>query len=245
MSATFLRHLAISAVTAAVMLGLAGCTPVAKGAGPLAAAPKHFDVVYSAARWPVYFAPGSSALGAGEKAALNGFVAQLRVGGAKRLQFEWLPQDGGADSALVARRRAVIAQNLVGLGLRDRSGLQAEPAAVEDREAGPGQNMVVVKIGVSRATVSGCPDYSKLEEADGSNLPPSNFGCATLLDLATTVNDPTDLVQGAPAGNADGTFAASGVAAYRAGKFSGTSSSSSSGGSSSGSSSASSSGGGN
>lgn len=48
----------------------------------------------------------------------------------------------------------------------------------------------------SLATVPGCPDWSKKQEADGLGATSSNYGCATSSNLAAMVANPQDLVGG-------------------------------------------------
>ena len=61
-----------------------------------------------------------------------------------------------------------------------------------------------------------CPDWSRPSAAHPANLPTSNLGCATSLNLVRMVADPRDLVRGATLGPADGRRAADAVSRYRA-----------------------------
>lgn len=76
-----------------------------------------------------------------------------------------------------------------------RYGLLVETnAPVTQGEIQPGMVRVVVSRGV--ASVPGCPDWSRLAQPDFGNHTMSNFGCATMTNLAAMVANPDDLIQG-------------------------------------------------
>lgn len=54
--------------------------------------------------------------------------------------------------------------------------------------------------GSAAAIVSGCPSWEPPQGASWTNATSPNFGCATAQNLAAMVVDPTDLVEGKPAG---------------------------------------------
>ena len=60
-----------------------------------------------------------------------------------------------------------------------------------------------------------CPDWSRPSALHIDNLPTSNLGCATTVNLMRMVADPRDLVRGADLGPADGTREAYAIGRYR------------------------------
>lgn len=60
-----------------------------------------------------------------------------------------------------------------------------------------------------------CPDWSRPSAWHPDNLPTSNFGCATTVNLMRMVADPRDLIRGSDLGPADGTREADSVNRYR------------------------------
>lgn len=60
-----------------------------------------------------------------------------------------------------------------------------------------------------------CPDWSRPSAWHPENLPTSNLGCATTVNLMRMVADPRDLARGADLAPADGTRAAEAINRYR------------------------------
>jgi pilus assembly protein CpaD len=60
-----------------------------------------------------------------------------------------------------------------------------------------------------------CPDWSRPSAWHPDNLPTSNFGCATTVNLMRMVADPRDLIRGSDLGPADGTREAEAINRYR------------------------------
>lgn len=78
----------------------------------------------------------------------------------------------------------------------------------------PGSVRVVVSR--ARATVPGCPDWSRPATPDFVGSTTSNYGCATNAALAAMVADPSDLVEGREAGAAvDPATASKAIRVYR------------------------------
>jgi pilus assembly protein CpaD len=67
-------------------------------------------------------------------------------------------------------------------------------------------------------TLPPCPDWSRQSGTDFSNLPHSNFGCATQTNLGLMVAEPRDLLHGRGLAPADGVHQAEGIVRYRTGK---------------------------
>ena len=55
---------------------------------------------------------------------------------------------------------------------------------------------VRVLVGHYLVKIPDCPDRTRLPGSDPGNVPDSNFGCATAVNLSRMVVDPTDLQQG-------------------------------------------------
>ncbi|MFQ5972223.1 MAG: CpaD family pilus assembly lipoprotein [Alphaproteobacteria bacterium] len=83
----------------------------------------------------------------------------------------------------------VVEDFLVASGLR-----RLHIARMDGTAAGPGS----VEIMTDRYVASppACPDWSRANIVDGSNMNSSNFGCATSTNLVKMVADPRDLVIG-------------------------------------------------
>lgn len=83
--------------------------------------------------------------------------------------------------------------------------------------AGPVQpGSVRIVVSRSKASVPGCPDWSRPASPDFVGSTMSNYGCATNGALAAMVADPMDLVQGRDAGSAtDPVTSAKAIKLYR------------------------------
>lgn len=78
----------------------------------------------------------------------------------------------------------------------------------------PGTARVVIVR--TRATVPGCPDWSKKSDFNPNNGLSSNYGCATNSNLAAMVANPEDLLRGADTAGSTVTMSASkAIDAYR------------------------------
>lgn len=172
----------------------------------------------------VYFATDSASLATAEEAALRRFVASLD----ERLIVEQIVV-GHADvragdaynDALSARRAAAVLEVMEEAGLESpapsRHALgERFPVAADDEATGwrLSRRVEVLVRGLILAEPA-CPDWSRPSAAMADNLPTSNFGCATTVNLMRMVADPRDLVEGAPLGPADGTREAAAVHRYR------------------------------
>ena len=74
--------------------------------------------------------------------------------------------------------------------------LLSDPARVIAGIMAPGTARVIVSR--MRASVPGCPDWSRAAQPETDNATTSNFGCATNGNLAAMVARPEDLVRGQP-----------------------------------------------
>jgi pilus assembly protein CpaD len=127
-------------------------------------------------------APGGR-LAPAELQRLDGWLQTVRVGYGDRVAVD---ETGGAASAASGQVAGVIAR--YGLLLADRSPVTAAPIT-------PGTVRVVVSR--MRASVPGCPDWSRNLTNDFEGNTHSNYGCAINTNLAAMVANPADLVRGA------------------------------------------------
>ena len=74
---------------------------------------------------------------------------------------------------------------------------------------------VRIVVSRTRASVPGCPDWSRPANPNFNNQTMSNFGCAVNANYAAMVADPNDLVQGREGGTTDLTTGARAVQSYR------------------------------
>ena len=139
-------------------------------------------------------------LGAGERARLSGWLAALRLGYGDRVSID--------DPAGYAGVRDDVAQSVADFGL-----LLSDGRPVTGAPIAPGTVRVVVSH--SRATVPGCPDWSRDSSVDYNQNTSSNYGCATNASLAAMIAQPEDLVHGSGPGANDTRRAVKTIDAYR------------------------------
>lgn len=151
------------------------------------------DYVFDAA------APGGS-LSAQEAARLDGWFRGLMLGYGDVVSVD------GLDAAS-ARTDVARVANRYGLLLADGSPVTA--GAIP-----PGAVRVVVSR--TRASVPGCPNWSRPSNPNFSNETMSNFACATNGNLAAMVANPGDLVSGRePLGVSDPVVSTKAIEGYR------------------------------
>ena len=132
------------------------------------------DYVYDMA------APGDR-LTDGDAQGLSGWLESLKVGYGDRISVD--TQDYGY------RARDAVA------GIAARYGLLVdETAPVTQGDIPAGSIRVIVSR--TKATVPGCPDFSRPAFANFEGSTISNYGCATNTNLAAMVADPRDLISG-------------------------------------------------
>ena len=173
----------------------------------------------------VYFDTDDATLRPAEAAALRRFAELVD----DRLTLETVVighADVRASDAhndpLSVRRAATVVEVLKAEGVPSeqitRHALgRRQPVAAEDEETSwrSSRRVEIVARGIV-VVEPNCPDWSQPSAAHRANLPTSNFGCATTLNLVRMVADPKDLVHGAPLGPADATRGADAVRRYRA-----------------------------
>ena len=66
-----------------------------------------------------------------------------------------------------------------------------------------------------KASVPGCPDWTRNSSFDPNNHTSSNYGCATNSSLAAMIAQPEDLVHGQGAAGTDAARSAKAIDAFR------------------------------
>lgn len=114
------------------------------------------------------------------------------------------------DGPLAESARSAVATLAGRYGL-----LLADGAPVTEGFIAPGSVRVIVTR--ARATVPGCPDWSKQSATNFSNATSDNYGCAINSNLAAMVADPQHLLQGATSSGETVVMSSSkAIATYRA-----------------------------
>lgn len=126
---------------------------------------------------------GPGGLAPGEAQRLAGWMGSLKLGYGDRVAID--------DPALGRDTRADVAAQAARFGL-----LLSSDAPVTSAPVTPGTVRVVVTR--ARASVPGCPDFSRTRQPDFESHTSSNQGCSVNSNLASMVANPTDLVRGAP-----------------------------------------------
>ena len=182
----------------AIALAVAGCAP---GAAEYtkSEAPNRLQVEGSTRAVEVAFAPGSTRLAPAAAARLDSLVAAGAISPADRVTIAAAGAPG-----LAAAREAAISSRLL------RWGIVAEGRPL----AAGALNRAVVTVGRYAVTLPPCPNWSMPRSNDFTNAPPSNFGCATAVNLGLMVASPADLTVGRTLEPADGKPAVAAVDRY-------------------------------
>lgn len=170
----------ILAASLAPALALAGCGPGTENRGlesvhqPVV---ERSDYVFDVNAGPTGLAPG-------EATRLGDWFASLRLGYGDRVSVED-PSGGGV------RVRNDVARQVAQYGL-----LVADEPPATSVPIAPGTARIVVSR--MRASVPGCPDFSRYQGPEFESNTNSNHGCAINSNLAAMVANPADLVRGEP-----------------------------------------------
>lgn len=141
-------------------------------------------------------------LAGGERARLAGWFDAMQLGYGDRVLID--DGTGAGDTA-----RAEVGGVVAGYGLLLGEGVVPSPTPVA-----PGTVRVVISR--MRATVPGCPDWSRPGHLNADQHTSSNYGCAVNANLAAMVADPADLVRGQPgAASNDAAFSSKAIQSYR------------------------------
>ncbi len=127
---------------------------------------------------------GPGGLASGEEQRLAGWMGTLRLGYGDSIAIDDPAGSGPAARAAVARAAARF-------GL-----LLGRETPVTGASVPPGMLRVVVSR--ARASVPGCPDFSRTRQPEFESNTSSNQGCAINSNLASMVANPLDLVRGEP-----------------------------------------------
>jgi pilus assembly protein CpaD len=135
-----------------------------------------------------------------EAARLDGWFRGLELGYGDVVSVD------GADSASV---RADVARLAGRYGLLIANGAPITEGAIP-------QGFVRVVVSRTRASVPGCPNWSRPSNPNYSNELTSNYGCAVNANLAAMVGNPGDLVSGRePSGVSDPVLSNKAIQSYR------------------------------
>lgn len=127
---------------------------------------------------------GPGGLAPGESARLGGWLASMRPGYGDTIAI-----DDPADYGPGLRNDVSRQIGRYGLLLSDDAPVTAAPVA-------PGTVRIVVSR--MRASVPGCPDFSRYDGTEFESNTNSNHGCATNSNLAAMIANPADLIRGEP-----------------------------------------------
>lgn len=122
-------------------------------------------------------------LASGESQRLNDWFRSMRLGYGDRISVD-NPDPYNGDAA-----RAAVSKVAGQFGL-----LIEDSAPVTMGTIAPG--MVRVVISRVKASVEGCPDWSRLAQPNVEGHTMSNYGCATNSNLAAMIANPNDLIEG-------------------------------------------------
>jgi pilus assembly protein CpaD len=185
-----------SLIILALALLVGACAPVTTYTE--AEAPKRLKLDSATTQVELHFAPGTASLSPADAAHL----AHLAVTGGIAPSDRVTVAAAGSPHLALERVGAVSA-------LLQHYGI----IAIAANDGAPA-NRAVVEATRTLVTLPPCPNWSKPSYSDDGNAPSSNFGCATQSNLGMMVANPSDLVQGLPAGPALGQPAAAAVNRY-------------------------------
>lgn len=182
----------------------AGCTtPSGGGDQPARGLAAVNEPVVARTDYAIDLAAPDGSLPPAEQARLDGWFRTLGIGYGDSVHV---------DGAYAGAAKADVARVAGGYGLLVSDGTPVTVGAVQ-----PGTVRVVVSR--TRASVPGCPDWSRPASPDFDNRQMSNFGCAVNGNLAAMVADPQDLVYGREgSGVGDAATATRAVRSYRTAK---------------------------
>jgi pilus assembly protein CpaD len=189
----------------ALALALAACGPLTQTGdmGPSDTVPQlHVDRVR--VQYATAFAPRSSEIPYGEGLRLETFLDQAGLRPADQVYIA-APTNDALALARVERIKALLERRGVGVVSI------APPAGIQP-------DHVVVLADRYVVTPPTCPEWSGESATGHSNVPNSNFGCATATNFALMVDNPRDLMTGRRLTPADAEPAIESVERYRTGQ---------------------------
>jgi pilus assembly protein CpaD len=216
----------------ALGIALTACATPAPGTNPYlgwmeASSPKNLEVERAQYRHIVHFATDSAELTAMEQERLLTFLQTVAPTPQDTMIVEGHADERATDLynlELASRRITTVADflrehGLQGIPLHTSAFGERVPAAEGGDPAAWQQNRRVELV-LERHLVElpACPDWSRESGIDYSNLPHSNFGCATQTNLGLMIDNPSDLARGRELAPASGIHAAEGIVRYRTGE---------------------------
>lgn len=213
-------------------IGLAACTMPTPGANPNlgwleASSPKNLEVERAQYRHTIRFETDQADLSEIEQERLMTFLRTVAPTRQDTITIEGHADERATDLynlELASRRITSVGDflrdhGLDGIALRANAFGERVPAAEGSNPAAWQQNRRVELV-LERHLVElpPCPDWSRESGLDFSNLPGSNFGCATQTNLGLMIDNPSDLARGQKLAPASGIHAAEGIVRYRTGE---------------------------
>lgn len=190
------------ASTVAILIGLGASLSACGGTYNRGVEAVHQPVV-SRANYVLDVDANYGGLSAGDTYRLTSWFESLELGYGDHVSV-----DGGNGAASPAVTEAV-GQIAARYGL-----LLDSTAPVTSGAIAPGTARVVVSR--AKASVPGCPDWSRQDGTDFENHAVSNFGCGVNGNLAAMVANPDDLIHGQTgAASVDASTAAKAIKSYR------------------------------
>ena len=187
-------RLIVSAFVAASLLAACGSSEVATHNKP-----KEPRADRAVALLALRYAPGQTAPSAEDAARIDALARQAREAG-EPITIAASGSGSVADHQRLAHVRALV----------QRSGAAIQSSSVSSGVAAV-PNTIVLQLERYVARDLNCPDWSKSPGYDGQNLPHSNLGCATSVNIQTMVANPRDLEIGRDPGHASGKLGADAV----------------------------------
>jgi len=172
-------------LAAAVLLAtLAGCYyPPLNAEWTENEAPKQLTVDRATSQFGLRFAAGSDRLLPADAAQLRHLAATGQIAPRDHVAISV----GGAAPLATARYDRIAAELAAYRIVADRGSLAGVPA-----------NQAIIDTGRYLVTLPPCPNWSKPAAMHFTNTYPSNYGCATTVNLGLMVWHPGDLVEGVP-----------------------------------------------
>jgi pilus assembly protein CpaD len=172
-----MRKILFAALSApALMLG--GCGTLNRGVDTVyQPVVSRTDYVFDVQTTPGGLAPG-------EADRVAGWLSAMRLHYGDHVSVDDPNRGGGGVTGQVA---AIAAS--YGILVDDRAPITSAPLAA---------GMARVVVSRTKATVPGCPDFSRSGQDEFEGSTTSNYGCATQANLASMIADPLDLVRGQP-----------------------------------------------
>ena len=164
----------------------------------------------------VAFAAGEARLTNGQRQRLDAFLARLEAGYGDRF-YVVAGRDRGGEPKQAAARLAERRRQAV-MAFMELRRLRVLPLRIEFGVDVPVGQAVKVIVRRYVVTLPGCPDWTGRPGISYNNIPSSNFGCATAVNLGLMVADPGDMVAGRHPGLMDGEFVARSIERYRKGE---------------------------